>query len=161
HLHEIDAAAYARCGKAGEIADNAAAEGHGEIAAFDAGGDDLLAHALERRHLLRALARRDEDARGADAGLTERRLRRSEMMRGDVLVADDDRARTGAQLPDRGAERREHAAADDDVVGALAERDRHGDRLARLERRGHDAFSSSAARCAGIAAMISSTMMSC
>ncbi len=36
HLHEIDAAAHARRGEAGEIADDAAAERNREIAALDA-----------------------------------------------------------------------------------------------------------------------------
>src|SRR6185312_14465339 len=47
HLHEIDAAAYARRGEAGEIADDAAAERDHQIAALDARADDLLADALE------------------------------------------------------------------------------------------------------------------
>ena len=49
-------------GKAGEIADDAAAERDHEIAALDARGDDRLAHVLERGVALRAFARRHDDA---------------------------------------------------------------------------------------------------
>src|SRR6185437_878347 len=87
HLHEVDAASDARSGKAGEVADDAAAERDHEIAALDARADDLLADALEGGDALRSFARRDEDARGADAGVLERGFRRREMMRRDVLVA--------------------------------------------------------------------------
>ena len=64
-----------------------------------------------------------------------------EMQRGDVLVADDRQLRARAQLRDPLAERRELAAADHDVVAALAERDVDDDRIARSQRRGHDAVS--------------------
>ena len=43
HLHEIDAAAQDRGGKAGEIADHAAAERDDEIVALDLGRDQGLA----------------------------------------------------------------------------------------------------------------------
>ena len=68
HLHEIDAAPHARRGKAGEIADHAAAERDDEIAALDAGGDDRLADDLEGREALGALARRHHDRGTVDAG---------------------------------------------------------------------------------------------
>ena len=43
HLHVVDAAAHGRGGKAGQIADHAAAERDHQVAAFDARGDDRLA----------------------------------------------------------------------------------------------------------------------
>ena len=50
HLHEIDAAPHDRRGKAGEIADHAAAERDHEIVALDARRDQRLADLLEDRH---------------------------------------------------------------------------------------------------------------
>ena len=47
HLHEIDAAADDRCGKAGEIADHAAAERDDEIVALDLRRDQRFADLLE------------------------------------------------------------------------------------------------------------------
>ena len=50
HLHEIDAAAQDRRGKAGEIADHAAAERDHEIVALDLGRDQRLADLFAGRH---------------------------------------------------------------------------------------------------------------
>ena len=66
----------------------------------------------------------------ADAGAGERGFRRREMMARHRLVGDD---RDLAARPEPGdplAERREQAAADRDVIGAVAERDIDGDRIA-------------------------------
>jgi hypothetical protein len=55
------------------------------------------------------------------------------------LVGDDRGARAGPQRGDARAQRLQHAAADDDVIGALAERDIDGDRIGMFQRRGHRA----------------------
>ncbi len=62
HLHEVEAAPHAGGGKAGKIADHAAAERDDQIAALDLRGDQGLADLLERRVVLRALALRHDDA---------------------------------------------------------------------------------------------------
>ena len=70
-----------RRGKAGEIADHAAAERDDEIAALDARRDDRLADLLEVAKLLRAFAGRHDDARRvAMPAAVERGFRRGEMM---------------------------------------------------------------------------------
>ena len=159
HLHIIEPAPHRCRGKAGEIADDAAAERDHKIAALDARRDDRLAYGLERRVALGALADRHHDARGLDAGRFQRGFGGGEMMAGDGLVGDERHARAAAQRLDARAEAGEQAAADDDVIGARTERDLHHRRLTRTQRRGHDAVS--APRCLGISAMISSTMVSC
>ena len=72
HLHEIDAAAQDRRGKAGEIADHAAAERDHQIVALDLGRDQRLGDLLEAGIGLRALAFVDDDPRGRDAGRRQR-----------------------------------------------------------------------------------------
>ena len=74
HLHEIDAAAQDRRGKAREIADHAAAERDHQIVALDLGRDQRLGDLLEAGIALRALAFLDDDPRGGDAGRRERAL---------------------------------------------------------------------------------------
>src|SRR5260221_11227096 len=59
------------------------------------------------------------------------------MMKRHRRVGDDRHLAAGAQLGDPLAERRQEAAADRDVIGALAQRDIHGDRFAGTERHGH------------------------
>ncbi len=57
----------------------------------------------------------------------------------DVAVGDDGRAHAGPKGCDARAERRQHVAADDDVVGAAAERDVDDHGIGMLQRRGHGA----------------------
>ena len=123
HLHEIDAAAQDRRGKAGEIADHAAAERDDQIVALDPGRDQRLADLFEAGIGLRPLAFRDDDARGRDAGRGQRRFGRSSQCLRHGAVGDDRGAHAGPQRGDARAERGQHAAADDDVIGAVAERD--------------------------------------
>ena len=137
HLHEIDAAAHAGRGKAGEIADDAAAERDDQIAALDARVDDRLADAVEAGVALGALARGDADGGEVDAGGCKRGLGGLQVMLGDGLVGDDRRTRARPQRLDARPEQSEQPAADDDVVGARAERDLDGDRLAGAGLRGH------------------------
>ena len=76
-------------------------------------------------------------------------------------------ARAGLERRDARAEHRQQPAADHDVIGARAERDLHGGRFRRAQRRGHHG-AASAARLAprrrearASAATISLTMVSC
>ena len=129
HLHEIDAAAQDRGRKAGEIADHAAAERDDEIVALDLRGDQGLADLFEAGIGLGDLAFLDHDARGRNAGRSERRFGRLEPVFCDGAIGDDRRTHAGPQARDLFAERGQHAAADDDVIGAIAERDVDVDRI--------------------------------
>src|SRR6185437_4597500 len=152
---------HAGRGKAGEIADHAAAERDHQIAAVDARVDDRLAHGLEDRITLGAFARRHLDRRTADAGGFERGFRRGQMLRADIDVGDDNDARARAQRLDALPERSEQRATDDDVVVAARKCDGHDDRLGRTRLNGHASPSATMPSWAGSAAMISSTMASC
>ena len=61
--------------------------------------------------------------RGRNAGLGERTLGLLQPVLGHGAVGDDGGPHAGAQRGDARAERRQHAAADDDVIGAVAEGD--------------------------------------
>ena len=103
HLHEIDAAAQDRGRKAGEIADHAAAERDDEIVALDLRGDQGLADLFEAGIGLGALAFLDHDARGRNAGRSERRLGRLEPVLCDGAIGDDGGAHAGPQARRRAA----------------------------------------------------------
>ena len=66
-------------------------------------------------------------------------------------VGDDGGAHAGPQRGDARAERRQHVAADHDVIGALAERDIDRDGIGMFQRRGHHLASNVSGddRCAG------------
>src|SRR5262249_26208673 len=66
YLHIVETAAHNRGGKAGEIADDAAAERHHDIGTLDACGNQRFADALEHREALRSLARWHRHRRAAD-----------------------------------------------------------------------------------------------
>ncbi len=143
-LHIVETAADHRGSESGEIADDAAAERQHEIAALDARRDQRFADPLEHGKALRAFARRHSDRRRADPGGGKGSLGRGEMVACDRLVADD---RSLGARPQRGnpsSQRGQLAAADHDVVAALAERDIDDDRLAGTQRRSHGARSPSA-----------------
>src|SRR5690606_1745563 len=102
-----------------------------EIVALDARGDDRLAYGLEIRVALGALARRHHDRRRLDAAGLENVRDAGKMRFRNVLVGEDGDARPRPQRLDALAERPDGVAANDDVIGAVAERDRH-DGLCRL-----------------------------
>ena len=137
HLHKIDAAAQDRSRKAGEIADHATAECHHQVVALDLRRYQGFADLFEAGIGFRAFALVNNDSRGGDAGLRQRGLGLLEPIPGDIAVGDDGGARAGPQLSDTGAQRWQHIAADDDVVGAVAERDIDRDRVGMFQRRGH------------------------
>ena len=85
---------------------------------FDIGGE-------ERAFPLDVLPRVIEMDQWAkvDTGVQQRRLGLAQPMRRNKLVGDDGRARAGPQFGDAGAQRGQHAAADDDVIGAITERE--------------------------------------
>ena len=97
-----------RCrGKAGEIADHAAAERDDEIAALDARRDQRLADASRTSRSSSSLRPAGTTiARGLDAGRSASAASAAaQMMRGDGLVGDDRHARAAAQRRDARAER--------------------------------------------------------
>jgi hypothetical protein len=104
HLHEIDTAAHDRRGKAGEIADYAAAERDDEIVALDFRCDQRFGNFLEARIALRPLAFLNDDMRGRNAGFRQRGFRCSQPMLGNGPVGHDRRAHARPQLRDARAE---------------------------------------------------------
>ena len=75
HLHEIDAAAQDRRGKAREVADHAAAERDHQIVALDLRRDQRFADLFKSGIALGALAFVDDDMRRRDTGIRQRGLR--------------------------------------------------------------------------------------
>ena len=88
HLHEAYAAAHDAGGKAGEVADDAAAQGDDDTAALQAHLQQALAQARERREALGRLARR-QHLRAGMRPAPRAPLERREVTLGDVLVGDD------------------------------------------------------------------------
>ena len=140
HLHEIDAAAQDRRRKAGEIADHAAAERNHQIVALDPGRDQRLRDLGETGIGFRAFALVDHDVRRSDAGLRQRGLGLRQPVFCDRAIRHDGGARAGPQRGDAPAKGLQHIAADDDVIGAVAERDVDDDGIGMLQRRGHVAL---------------------
>ena len=167
HLDIIEAAADHGRRKAGEVADDAAAERDHQIAALDARLDQRLADMLEDAEALRALAGRDGHHRGADSGERKRALGGREMMPGDVGIGHDRRLGARPQRRHALAERGKRGAADHDVVAARTKRDFHHDRFGHPQRHGHGAqvpsvtAATSGVRAAASAPTISSTIFSC
>ncbi len=89
-LHEIDAAQQGRRGKAGQIADDAAAQGDEHRAALDAATEHPFGEPPEMLEVLGFLAGRQDHARLCDPGGGEAGAQRLEIMRGDIFVGDDD-----------------------------------------------------------------------
>ena len=130
-LHEADAAAENARGKAGKVADHAAAKGNDDIAALDAELEQTLAHIGEHGEALAMLAGGNHDV--AEKELSEARLQPIEIERGNGFVADHGAARARQRRGDPRAGAIEQMLADDDVIAAVAER--HTDRgLAGLGR---------------------------
>ena len=123
HLHEIDAAAQDRRRETGEIADHAAAERDDEIVALDLRCDQRLADLFQTRIAFRPLAFLDDDARGRDAGRRQRAFGLLQPVFRDGAIGDDGGPHAGPQGGDARTQRGQHVAADDDVIGAVAERD--------------------------------------
>src|SRR5262249_12469796 len=159
-----------RGGKAGEIADDAAAERYHDISALDARGNQRFADSLEHREAFRSLARWHRHRRGADANGAKCSLRRGKMVPRDRFVGDDRGLGAGPERGNPFAQQGQLTAPDDDVVAALAKCDIDDDRIASAQRRSHDRRSPSAdgpgiaqARpiCPASALTISSTILSC
>ena len=127
HLHEIKPAPHAGRGKAGEIADHAAAQRDHQIIALDARRDQRVADLFEGGVVFRSLARRHDDVRTRDLRRLERGLGVSEMMIGNRLVSDDGGLGVRPQRFETRAKRSEQPAADDDVIAARAKRDVDGE----------------------------------
>src|SRR5262249_1159138 len=170
NLNIVETTADNRGGKAGEIADDTAAERHHHIGALDARGNQRFADSLEHRETFRSLARWHRHRRGADAGGTKCSLRRGKMVPCDRFVGDDRGLGAAPQRSNFFAQQGQLTTPDDDVVAALAERDIDDGRIADTQRRSHGRRSPSAggtdiaqARpiCPASALTISSTILSC
>ena len=127
HLHEVDATAHDRRRKAREIANHAATQRNDQVAALDPRREHRVADLLKMHEVLGALARRNHDRRRAEP--LERGLGGGEMMLCHRGVGDDQSLRPRTKPGDTLAEARQQAAADHDVVGALAKPDVDLDRL--------------------------------
>ena len=122
-LHEIDPAQQGRRGKAGHVADDAAAQGHQHRAALDAAGQDVLDQPGEMAEILGLLAGRQHDDLLRDPGFGEAVVQRRQPMLGDILVGDDDRMAAPHQGQDLAPGPADQPRPDDDVIGALAQGD--------------------------------------
>ena len=99
HLDEVDAAQQRRGGKAGEVADHAAAQRHQRGLAVGPLVEQRVHQPAEGRELLAALACRHGDERCRDAGLVERGGEARAIERRHGLVGHDDDSRRGQQRP--------------------------------------------------------------
>ena len=123
-LHEGHAAAGDRGGKAGEVADDAAAKRHHGVAPLQLGADE--AHRPRPRASgsswrLRPAARRPARPRSPPRPARRRSAGRCDLR--DVLVGDDGDPPRGKDRSDVPACRSDQAGADQDVVGAVPEFD--------------------------------------
>ena len=116
------------------------------IVALEPAADQRLADLFKGAIAFRRLAFVDGDMEMRDAGRIERGLRRLEPVLRHRAVRHDGGARAGTKRGDARAERGDQAAADDDVIGALAERDIDDGRIGAQRRRHHDAAPSAGRR---------------
>ncbi len=119
---------------------------------------------LQHVPALGRLARRNDDRRGPDPGRVERGLRRAKVARRNGFVGDDRGGGSRLQRRDARAEFGDQPPADQDVVGAVAQRHLDDRRLAGARVRGHGALAIAGAASpsgSASAAMISFTMVSC
>ena len=111
------------------LADDAAAQGDDEVVALDLGGEQIIAELDEAGIGFGGLARRDRQARRGDAGPLQAGFQRRRVQGGQVLIGDDGGARSGEEASDHLGRLAELMTADQDVIGALGQRDRHDDGL--------------------------------
>ena len=119
-----------------QIAHHAAAERHHAVAAFEFHGQQAVAHGREPAVGFGAFSRGHQHGAVADASGIKTGLQRTEMVAGDVFVADDPASGAGRQGRDAAASRRDQAWTDKHLVGARAQRDRnaHGRRAGRRSK---------------------------
>ena len=122
-LHQPYAAPQRGGAEAGEIADHAAAERDDDVAPLDMGGDQRVRNARELGIGFRRLARRADDDARRKSGAGKALHQIVEMQRRDVFVGDHRATRAGRKGLDMRARRGDQSFADQDLVGALAERD--------------------------------------
>ena len=124
-LHEAHAALQRGGHEAREVAHDAAAERHDDVAALRPRVEHGAADLGIGGEALGTLARRYHDGRMAQARGVERSLQRRQVPAREVGVGDDHAGRARRQGGDAGARLREQARPDQDVVGPVAEPDRH------------------------------------
>src|SRR3546814_6491703 len=91
-LHEVEAAQGDSGGKAGEVADHAAAQRHQRCRALDLAIEELADQPTELVEALRAIARRHDQALVPQAGIVEPALQAGQVQSGDVAVGHHDDA---------------------------------------------------------------------
>ena len=121
-LDEPHAASQRGCAEAGQIANDPAAERDHDVASFDARRDQRVGDAREFGIGLRRLAGRADDRCRGEPGFGEACLHPAEIERRDMSVGDDRTFGPGRDACDFQPSLVDHAAADDNRVGARAER---------------------------------------
>jgi hypothetical protein len=113
-------------GKAGEIADDAAAERHDRVVALDAGGEHAVADADQVFEALRLLAGRQHERDGLDALRLQRGHEIVEIEGGDMRVCDDGDLAALEAAGDLAAGGGDEAGANQDIIGTVAQIDPDG-----------------------------------
>ena len=125
YLNEGDTAQQDARGEAGEVAHDPAAQRHQRGRPLDPAVQDVVQHATERRQVLAALPRLDDQVGGREAGRPQGVERRVEIEPSHDAVGDHNR-RAACQerrhVPSRLAD---EAGAHHDVVAARSEFDTH------------------------------------
>ena len=89
NLDELDAAPEDGCGKAGDVANDAATEGNDFVAPFNAGGEQLLAQTSQCGEALGFFAGGQNDGYRFDTRRRQGRFQRFEMVARHVFIGDD------------------------------------------------------------------------
>ncbi len=161
-LHKAHPAPQDCRGKAGEIADNATAEGDDEIAALEPHLEQALAERSKLTEALRRLAGLQDDGPGVQVLALQRRFETRKVKARDVLVRHNPALGRAESRGDEGARVRQQARSDQNVVGAAAQRHRHCAGGRNLGHRGHCASSDRADGSGAVSrSMISATITSC
>ena len=138
-MHDADAAPQEAGRQAGQVADDAAAQGEHQTAALDARIEKLAGQVLEMGEVLGPLALGQDNLDVGDLRGVEAEAERRQMQRGDRAVGDDGgppARREGLDPPPGGGQQ---AIADDHVVARGGHCQSNGDGAGI--RRGHVASS--------------------
>ena len=134
-LHEADAATEDARREARKVANDAAAERHDEVAAFEAKFQKAFRKDCQIAEAFCPFARRHHDRTGEQSFRFEAVFERCKMVPGDVLVGHDPTFHGAEPRFDEGAGVGQQPARDQNVVRAVAKLDAHAARrTGRLHR---------------------------
>jgi hypothetical protein len=100
HLHKAETAQKNRCGKSGEIANDAAAEGQQQRATFDALIEQRFKEPLQMSEILAPLAGGEDDGLWRDSLALESAAEGEKVQLGHALIGDDEHTLFLEQWPD-------------------------------------------------------------